>query len=50
MTTRCKECGKTCRTTVEEEQHTRFTGHSEFEEDEGVNVVRTEEEMEELRG
>lgn len=27
----CTECGKVCRSDAEKEMHTRFTGHSQFE-------------------
>lgn len=43
--TRCKECGKSCRSVVEEEQHTRFTGHTTFEQEDSTNEIRTEEEI-----
>jgi hypothetical protein len=42
------ECGKVCRTTVEEESHTRFTQHATFE-DQTCDGVDTEKEMSLLR-
>lgn len=45
---KCVECGKVCRTTVEEESHTRFTQHATFE-DQTCDGVDTEKEMSLLR-
>lgn len=45
---KCVECGKVCRTTVEEESHTRFTQHATFE-DQTCDGVDTEKEMSVLR-
>ena len=45
---KCVECGKVCRSTVEEESHTRFTQHSRFEEH-TCDEVDTEKEMSVLR-
>ena len=36
---KCVECGKLCRSTVEEDQHTRFTSHNTFED---ADVVMTD--------
>ena len=46
----CVECSKVCRSRVEEEQHTRFTGHSTFKEDaSGGQVLDTEAEIMKIR-